>query len=623
MRILKPYLNFKFLGLVFFYGLLAFLCLAFAYELRFDFNVPDSYLENRNKVFFWFIFMQLAFLFALGQFEAVLSQFRLPDLFRLFIALTLSALYSIFLWYIYKGDGVAPRSVILTNLLLLFTAIAGFRIFLRIYFGEGFYNWLSGRRELSNVVIIGAGEVGSLVCSDILSKQNKLGIKPVIFLDDAEEKIGRLMHGIPIIDDTSALEKYITRYSLKKAIIAFPSASAKKIRSVAKLAKSYDLDVDIVPSLSDLVSGRATATQLRPVELEDLLGRKKVSLNKANISGLLSGERILVTGAGGSIGQEIVRQILDYEPDEVLCIDKSEMAIFDLSFSVLNQHENGAKSIVRILDITNEAALLNCFQSFKPTLVFHAAAHKHVHFMEDQPDEALRNNYFASVYMMRLAKQFLVKRFVFISTDKAINPTSVMGASKRLSELAMQRIQAEPDNQTRFVAVRFGNVLGSSGSVVNIFKEQIARGGPITVTDPEVTRFFMMVNEAVGLVLESVTKGVGGEIFVLDMGKAMKVLELARQLITLSGLKEGEDIDIEFTGLKPGEKLYEEVQHLNEVHMPTEHKQIFRFSANAQIEMSLDAIDRKLSEAEKSRDPEQIKAAILAIIPEYQPYREP
>ena len=620
MRILQPYFNIKFFGLVFLYGFLSYLCLTFAYELRFDYNVPDSYIENRNQIYVWFIFMQLAFLFALGQFETVLSQFRLPDLFRLFLALALQSLYCIFLWYIYNGQDVAPRSIIVTDLLLLFISIAGFRLFLRIYFGEGFFNWLSGRYSLKNVAIIGAGEVGSLVCSDILSKKNKLGIRPVLFFDDSEEKIGRLMHGIPIIDKISTLKNYIDRYVIEKVIIAFPSASAKKIRSVAQLAKSLNLEVDIVPALSDLVSGRATATQLRPVELEDLLGRKKVNLDQGSIKNLISKQRIMVTGAGGSIGKELVSQMLDYHPEQLLCLDQSEMAIFDLNFTVLNNSTDEGRISVKVLDITDEESLRHCFEIFKPTLIFHAAAHKHVNLMEDQPDEALRNNYFASVQLMRLSKEFLVDRFILISTDKAINPTSVMGVTKRMAELAMQKIQVDPENKTQFMAVRFGNVLGSSGSVITIFKEQIAQGGPVTVTDPEVTRFFMTISEAVSLVLESATKGTGGEIFVLDMGKAIKVLELARQLISLSGLKEGEDIDIEFTGLKPGEKLYEEVQHFDEVHMKTDHKQIFRFSAHGLIEDDLDRISSQLMTAMKSHDAKQIKETISRIIPEYNPY---
>ena len=398
---------------------------------------------------------------------------------------------------------------------------------------------------------------------------------------------------------------------------------ASKSRSVISLflsAKSLNLEVDIVPALSDLVSGRATATQLRPVELEDLLGRKKVNLDQGSIKNLISKQRIMVTGAGGSIGKELVSQMLDYHPEQLLCLDQSEMAIFDLNFTVLNNSTDEGRISVKVLDITDEESLRHCFEIFKPTLIFHAAAHKHVNLMEDQPDEALRNNYFASVQLMRLSKEFLVDRFILISTDKAINPTSVMGVTKRMAELAMQKIQVDPENKTQFMAVRFGNVLGSSGSVITIFKEQIAQGGPVTVTDPEVTRFFMTISEAVSLVLESATKGTGGEIFVLDMGKAIKVLELARQLISLSGLKEGEDIDIEFTGLKPGEKLYEEVQHFDEVHMKTDHKQIFRFSAHGLIEDDLDRISSQLMTAMKSHDAKQIKETISRIIPEYNPY---
>ncbi|MFL2843034.1 MAG: polysaccharide biosynthesis protein, partial [Coraliomargaritaceae bacterium] len=333
-----------------------------------------------------------------------------------------------------------------------------------------------------------------------------------------------------------------------------------------------------------------------------------------------SKQRVMVTGAGGSIGKELVSQMLDYHPEQLLCLDQSEMAIFDLNFTVLNNSTDEGRISVKVLDITDEESLRHCFETFKPTLIFHAAAHKHVNLMEDQPDEALRNNYFASVQLMRLSKEFSVDRFILISTDKAINPTSVMGVTKRMAELAMQKIQADPGNKTQFMAVRFGNVLGSSGSVITIFKEQIAQGGPVTVTDPEVTRFFMTVSEAVSLVLESATKGTGGEIFVLDMGKAIKVLELARQLISLSGLKEGEDIDIEFTGLKPGEKLYEEVQHFDEVHMKTDHKQIFRFSAHGLIEDDLDRISSQLMTAIKSHDAKQIKETILRIVPEYNPY---
>lgn len=619
MKLLKPYLNFKFVAIFVAYVVLAFLSLSIAYLLRFDFQIPDNFIEGRNSAYIWFIGAQIAFLFAFGQFDAVFSQFRLPDLFRLFFSLLLSSLYVLFLWYIYNGDGVPPRSVVITNLLLYFVMISGMRIFLRIYSGENFINWLSGIKEYDYVAIIGAGEVGAVIGADLLSKQRTLGIKPIVYLDDSDAKVGRLLNGIPVVDTVDALEKVVLRYQIKKVIIAFPSAPSKRIQRVAETARSLGLDVDIVPALTDLVSGRATATQIRPIELEDLLGRDPVDLNFENIRKMLVGHRVLVTGAGGSIGKELVAQILEHDPESLLCIDKSELAIFDLNFSLLENHSLKSRVQTRILDITQSNYLRHHVSEFKPTIIFHAAAHKHVNLMEDQPEEALRNNFFASIKLMELASELSVERFIFISTDKAINPTSVMGVSKRLTEIAMQKIQVSEANRTKFMAVRFGNVLGSSGSVINIFRAQIAKGGPLTVTDPEVTRYFMTVTEAIGLVLESATQGVGGEIFVLDMGEPIKIAELARQMIALSGFKENIDIDIEFTGLKAGEKLYEEVQHFNEVHALTTHPRIFKFVTNNKYPITLESIEAQLLESTRSHKASQIKEMIKSLVEEYTP----
>lgn len=619
MKLLKPYLNFKFVAIFVAYVVLAFLSLSIAYLLRFDFQIPDNFIEGRNSAYIWFIGAQIAFLFAFGQFDAVFSQFRLPDLFRLFFSLLLSSLYVLFLWYIYNGDGVPPRSVVITNLLLYFVMISGMRIFLRIYSGENFINWLSGIKEYDYVAIIGAGEVGAVIGADLLSKQRTLGIKPIVYLDDSDAKVGRLLNGIPVVDTVDALEKVVLRYQIKKVIIAFPSAPSKRIQRVAETARSLGLDVDIVPALTDLVSGRATATQIRPIELEDLLGRDPVDLNFENIRKMLVGHRVLVTGAGGSIGKELVAQILEHDPESLLCIDKSELAIFDLNFSLLENHSLKSRVQTRILDITQSNYLRHHVSEFKPTIIFHAAAHKHVNLMEDQPEEALRNNFFASIKLMELASELSVERFIFISTDKAINPTSVMGVSKRLTEIAMQKIQVREANRTKFMAVRFGNVLGSSGSVINIFRAQIAKGGPLTVTDPEVTRYFMTVTEAIGLVLESATQGVGGEIFVLDMGEPIKIAELARQMIALSGFKENIDIDIEFTGLKAGEKLYEEVQHFNEVHALTTHPRIFKFVTNNKYPITLESIEAQLLESTRSHKASQIKEMIKSLVEEYTP----
>ena len=467
--------------------------------------------------------------------------------------------------------------------------------------------------------IIGAGEVGAVLGADLLSKRRTLGIKPIFYLDDSEEKIGRLLNGIPILDRVVALDKLAPRYGITKVIIAFPSASSKRLRAVSEQAGKLGLAVESVPALTDIVSGRATVTQVKPVQLEDLLGRETVKLNFDNIHAMLKGQRILITGAGGSIGRELVSQTLEQSPEAVLCIDQSEIAIFDLQFSLINAHPLNECVQTCILDIKDQADLRYRMETFKPTIIFHAAAYKHVNLMENQPEEALNNNFFASINLMELASEFSIERFIFISTDKAINPTSVMGVSKRLAEVALQEIQLRQENITRFMAVRFGNVLGSSGSVINIFKEQIARGGPITVTHPDVMRYFMTVREAMGLVLESATQGSGGEIFVLDMGEPIKILDLAKEMIALSGYKEEVDIDIEFTGLKVGEKLYEEVQHFSEVHSKTEHPRIFKFVPNNRIENSISEIQSAIREAMATHKGDYIKTRIKDFIREYVP----
>ena len=386
------------------------------------------------------------------------------------------------------------------------------------------------------------------------------------------------------------------------------------------MAKTGGLEVDSVPALTDIVSGRARMTTLRSIELEDLLGREAVDLQCDAIRSMIADKRVIITGAGGSIGRELVVQILEYGPSELICVDHTEIAIFNLRQEVLQPSISSALWRTYVLDVGNTDAMRALLENFKPELLFHAAAHKHVNLMEAQPVEALRNNYFATAKLATLASESGVGRFVFISTDKAINPTSVMGASKRLAEIALLEQQVSTGNKTKFMSVRFGNVLGSSGSVVPIFRKQIAAGGPITVTDPEVTRFFMTVQEAVGLVLQSATQGDGGEIFVLDMGESMKILDLAKQMITLSGLREGEDIEIKITGLQPGEKRFEEVQHLNETLHPTTHKRIRAFISDAPDTLSTKAVIQELEDVLKNQDQNKVKETIRKHIPEYVPF---
>ena len=612
------YFNVRTLCLVLFYGLISGICYWAAYELRFDFNVPDYHRIDRLSTTPWIIGLQLMMLFSCGQIDSLLSYFRLPDALRLFGGLFANALILISMWYIYNGKEVPPRAVILTYFLLSFLSISGFRVIMRIKSSRGLEDWLAPDTS-ENVIIIGAGEVGAGLCSDLMNK-TRLGMRPIAFLDDDPKKVGRYLHGILVADKVDELATVAERYRADKVVIAFPSASIKRMRQVATLARDAGLAVDTVPALTDLVSGQAELSQLRPIQLEDLLGRDAVDLNSEDIQSMLAGKRVLVTGAGGSIGSELVAQILNYAPAELLCIDQAEIAIFDLQQEVLNTRIATETAVTTcVLDILNESEVEKIFALHRPEVVFHAAAHKHVNLMEGQPAEALRNNFFATKQLARVASQHAAERFILISTDKAINPTSVMGATKRLAEIALIAQQAARGNTTQFMAVRFGNVLGSSGSVVPIFRKQIAAGGPLTVTDPEVTRFFMTVEEAAGLVLQSATQCAGGDILVLDMGQSVKILDVARQMIALSGLHEGTDIDIEFTGLQPGEKLYEEVQHLSEELQATRHPRVLRFAAKQNTQIDIDEIYQGLNAAIKGAVASETKRAIQKYVPEYTP----
>ena len=618
VSILSRYCNIRTLGLLLLYALLCGLSYIVAFQLRFDFKVPEDFYLDMVNTIWWVVALKLMLLVASGQVDCVLSYFRLPDALRLWLGLFAASAILVSMWYVYNGNGVPPRAVILTDFLLSFLMLAGFRVVMRMQASSGLEDWLSWD-EAENVLIIGAGEVGAGLCSELKHKA-RLGMRPVAFLDDDVSKIGRYVHGVLVADVVDVLAEVAKRYAAHKVIIAFPSASVGRVRAVAKMASEAGLRVDTVPALTDLVAGRAQMTQLRPVELEDLLGRDTVDLNSDQIRAMLAGKRVLVTGAGGSIGRELVAQVLAYVPASILCIDQAELAIFDLQQEVLQQNDPAGLSQTLILDVHEVVEVEKVFKSFQPEVIFHAAAHKHVNLMEAQPVEALKNNFFTTAGLARLASASGVERFILISTDKAINPTSVMGASKRLAELSLLEQQGVAGNTTKFMAVRFGNVLGSSGSVIPIFKRQIAAGGPVTVTDPEVTRFFMTVHEAVGLVLQSATQGDGGEIFVLDMGKSMKIVDVARQMIALSGYIEGEGIEIEFIGLQPGEKLYEEVQHLSETLQPTNHSRVMRFVAEGPRADSIESIATALGSASSVSDPNEIKRTIQRFIPEYTPY---
>jgi FlaA1/EpsC-like NDP-sugar epimerase len=398
-----------------------------------------------------------------------------------------------------------------------------------------------------------------------------------------------------------------------------PTAPSKRIGEIVRLVQDLRLKVEIVPSIDQLATGQVRVSKLREVEIQDLLGREPIQLETEDIKHMLRGKVAMVTGAGGSIGSELCRQVGANAVSRLLLVEQSEVQMFQIEQELV---ERGLGGVVLplVADLLDADRMSQIFRRFQPQLVFHAAAHKHVPMMERQPEEAIRNNALGTARVADLALEHGVERFVLISTDKAINPTNVMGATKRLAEIYVQSLHAANSDRTKFIAVRFGNVLGSSGSVIPTFKRQIAAGGPVKVTHPEVMRYFMTIPEAVGLVLQSATQGEGGEIFVLDMGKPVKILDLAHQMIELSGLKPGEDIEIEFTGLRPGEKLFEELCHQHEDHVPTAHPKISRYigppTAMAQVNGYFDALSQDMLSLEAA----DLKRRLKEMVPEYRPY---
>jgi FlaA1/EpsC-like NDP-sugar epimerase len=545
-----------------------------------------------------------------------MTYFSIPDLLQLIWATGGSSAVMLLPRLLNFHDLVLPRGVLLTDFMLTLGGLCVARLGTRLYrerISMGRKTPAAGPQQ--RIVIVGAGDAGATLAKEFINAPSR-GFKPVFFLDDDVSKHGKLVHGVPVLGPPEAIATSRELSTLSKAVIAMPSASAKRVREVVLLLSAQGLKVETLPAIEELASGRVRASRIRPVEVQDLLGRDAVNLDSAGIRGLVTGKVVMVTGAGGSIGAELCRQIAALNPKRLLMVEQAEGSLF-LIEQELNESALGALAVPLVADILDAGRMEHIFARYRPEIVFHAAAHKHVFMMERQPAEAVRNNVLGTRHLARLAAAHGVAAFVLISTDKAINPTSVMGATKRLAEIQLMNLMAGNGHRTKFMAVRFGNVLGSSGSVIPIFKNQIAKGGPVTVTHPDVTRYFMTIPEAVGLVLQSSVLGKGGEIFVLDMGDPVKITDLARQMIELSGYRVGEDIEIKFTGLKPGEKLFEELQHHDEQHTPTEHPRIMRFTSRAAAGVGdLGELESRLHQIEGN----ELKRLIQRLVPEYTPF---
>lgn len=589
-------------------------------------NLRQYYMEiQRPHALLWIIPLKLIVLGFGSHYRSVIRYFRVQDALQVIYSLTLASviIYLIpTLHNIIFPSGeistnyyIIPRSIILVDYNLSILLFLGTRVTIRLI-NEKRKNNLPLNKKTKKVAIIGAGVFGEQILID-LQKRKSEGIEPICFLDDNKEKHGLDIHGIPVLGRPDILPELKERVHLDEIILTLPSTASKRIKEVNELAQKIGIKTLIIPTVVDLTTGRVTITDLRPVSLEDLLGRAPANLDAEAISELISNQTVLVTGAGGSIGSEIARQVAQRNPGRLVILDQCEVLLYTIEQELLKRGL-GDKIFPLVADVTDEVRMEEIFNRFNPNLVLHAAAHKHVPMMESQPGEALKNNTLGTTLVAKLASKYNTERFILISTDKAVNPTNIMGASKRLAEIAVQSMQQKPGNKTRFIAVRFGNVLGSSGSVIPLFQKQIKEGGPITVTHPEVTRYFMTIPEAVGLVLQSACQGNGGDILVLEMGKPLKVIDVARQLIELSGLKPDKDIEIKIIGLRPGEKMFEEIQHTREEYSPTNHERIFRFTGPVLDYNNLDTILNEINIL-IIKENEACKKGVQKLIPEYNP----
>jgi FlaA1/EpsC-like NDP-sugar epimerase len=456
-----------------------------------------------------------------------------------------------------------------------------------------------------------------MLTKNVFQTDRSTNYKILGFIDDNESKIGKTIEGIKVYSLPEVLDKFVGSNEGLEVIMAINNMSAKSKRKISDIFLDRGVVVKALPPVDKWVEGEFAMNQIHNVKIEDLLGREVIQMNNKRIGEEISGKVILVTGAAGSIGSEIVRQLIAYFPSKLVLVDQAESALYDLEYELAGKVPTNVQLIVNVADVSDTRRVSKIFNNHQPDIIFHAAAYKHVPLMENNPYEAIKTNVIGTRILAELASELGVEKFVMVSTDKAVNPTNVMGATKRLAEMYTQSMNQLEGVKTKFIATRFGNVLGSNGSVIPLFKKQIERGGPVTVTHPEITRYFMTIPEACELVLEAATMGQGGEVFVFDMGESVKIIDLAKKMITLSGLRVDKDIEIRYTGLRPGEKLYEELLNNDENTLPTHHPKILIAEVNTPSYAYMEVATNDLNQLLSAGDNNAIVSKIKEIIPEY------
>jgi FlaA1/EpsC-like NDP-sugar epimerase len=603
--------------------------LFFAHLVRFDFDIPQENFNLLFKILPLVLITKLCCFFYFDLYRGMWRYTSTTDLFNIIKASSISSLIivSFILFSPYRFLGF-PRSVFLIDWCFTILFISGFRLFVRFYYEyqttkkshESTFLTLLGllkRKGIGskNLLIIGAGDCGEKIFREIRDNA-RLQYNVVGFLDDNPAKVGMKIHGVPVLSTIKELNVVVKSIKADEVLIAIPSANSEQMRRIVNVCDGSGLVFKTIPGMGELINGQVTVNAIREVAYRDLLGREIIRLEEDRIGAHLKERNVLVTGAGGSIGSELCRQICRFRPNRVILFERAESPLYDIELE-LKQSFREIEIVPALGDIQDRNQLEKAFEYNKPQIIFHAAAYKHVPMLELQPWKAIDNNVLGTKNLIATSVAHKIDRFVFVSTDKAVRPANVMGTSKRLAEMLIQSQNGCGVSDTKFMIVRFGNVVGSVGSVIPLFKKQIEKGGPVTVTHPDVTRFFMTIPEACQLILQAGAMGNGGEIFILDMGTPIKIVDMARDLIRLSGFEPDVDINIEYIGLRPGEKLYEELITEGENILPTSHEKIMVLKG---IECDLDLLNGKIDELVRygeRQDGPRIRSKLKEIVPEY------
>jgi FlaA1/EpsC-like NDP-sugar epimerase len=586
--------------------------------LRTNFRVQDINLYNFQFHFLFLLLIRIAAFLYFKSFTGIIRHTSIEDavliLKAVFTGTFLTAFFSIALRY-YSGLDLlfyVPISILAIDFFICLFLMVTMRFLVKSFY-ESFINEF---KPAVGVLIYGAGYSG-LLTKNVIQNDRSINYQVLGFIDDNESKVNKTIEGVHVYSLAEALDKFVESYEGLQVIMAINNIGLQAKRKISDVFLDRGVVVKTLPPVDKWVGGEFAINQIHNVKIEDLLGREEIQMNNKRISEEMNSQSILVTGAAGSIGSEIVRQLIAYFPAKIILVDQAESGLFDLEYELSGLIPSNTELVVKVADVSDYQRMSHIFKTFKPGIVFHAAAYKHVPLMEKNPYEAVKINIIGTQVLADLAAENGVDKFVMVSTDKAVNPTNVMGATKRFAEMYTQSMNQLDGVRTKFIATRFGNVLGSNGSVIPLFKKQIERGGPVTVTHPEITRYFMTIPEACELVLEAATMGEGGEVFVFDMGESVKIINLAKKMITLSGLRVDRDIEIKFTGLRPGEKLFEELLNTDENTLATHHPKILVAKVNtptfAYMEIQVSQM-LKLLEGGNNND---LVAKIKEVIPEY------